>query len=177
MSMRRLERELTEETIPQRHKSRMMGKVKVRAVELWLAAAFCLATCGQPSDSCDLHRGPWCLSKQAHTLQHICRTLTDAESSICIVCCYPVSCEWAERSSVCSSVSRLLAAKTFLTFQVPQSVSALKIIACFGFYSLSPLHIITKKTPFRMGTITHSHAGRRGVARVTERFGSERMLA
>lgn len=85
MSMRRLEREIKEENIPQRHKSRLMGKVRVRAAEWWLAAAFCLATCGQPSDSCDLHRGPWCLRKQAHTLKHICRTLADAESSICIL--------------------------------------------------------------------------------------------
>lgn len=73
MSMRRVERELKEENIPQRHQSRMTGKVKVRAAELSLAAGFCVATCGPPSDSCDLHRGPWCLSKQAHTLQHICR--------------------------------------------------------------------------------------------------------
>lgn len=64
--MRRLDRELKEEKIPQRHKSGMLGKVKVRAVKSWLAAAFCVATCGPPSDSCDLHRGPWCLSKHTH---------------------------------------------------------------------------------------------------------------
>lgn len=163
MSLRRLERELKEENIPQRHNSGVTGKVKVRAVESLLAAAFCVATCGHPSDSCDLHRGPWCLGKQAHTRKHICRTLTAAESSICILCCDPGSCEWAERSSrlLRAPASRMLAAKTSQTFQVPQSVSALKTIAfVFAAYLR---YIITKKTPFRIGMIRHSRAGRRAL--------------
>lgn len=56
--MRRLGGEIREENIPRRHKSGMMGKVKVRAESSWLAAAVCGATCGRASDSCDLHRGP-----------------------------------------------------------------------------------------------------------------------
>lgn len=139
MSMRRLERELKGENIPQRHKRRMMGKVKVRAAELSLAAAFCVATCGQPSDSCDLHRGPWCLSKQAHTLKHICRTLTDAESSICLLGCYPVSSEWAERSSglVCLSLPHA-GSKDFPNISSSTKCQCIEN-NCFCFYGLSPL--------------------------------------
>lgn len=88
---------------------------------------------------------------------------------------FPVRCEWAEGSSVGASLSRLLAAKTFQTLQVPQSVSALKTIA---FVLTAYLRdVITKKTLFRMGPIRHSRAGRRGLARVTERFESERIVS
>lgn len=58
------------------------------------------------------------------------------------------------------TVSRQLAAKTFQTFQVPPSVGALKTIAfVFAAYLR---YIIAKKTPFRIGIITHSRAGRQG---------------
>lgn len=92
--------ELREGNIPRRHKSRMMGKVKVRAESSWLAAAVCGATCGHASDSCDLHEEPRCSSKHTRV------TLADAESGL--LRCSPLGSERVKlRPGVDSGVSHI----------------------------------------------------------------------